>query len=546
MPTPKCATCDKKASYGFEPRRAIYCAKHGKENGAKDVMHKLCEEPNCDKRPWATRKTDYCRDHDIEGIVEQITNQLVIDVNRMYNPTEFKFCRDVECVGKQKRATYGYEKNKPVLCGPHYESHPDKANIFDAVHALCIVCFESKVYIRANFGEANKTPLYCQEHKGESQNIVMKKCIVCNEVAASFGLEGGSRTHCKKCSTEEMVSLGTTCQQCNKYASYGYPENGKLILCGQHAKTHPDADKIQFLRKNKCIKPNCNTGASFKYKDTKKPILCAAHKNQHPDKDLMVSVNTMCIVCNKVQPIFGIRGGSISHCASCKEPGMQDVAHQTCEVEDCDIRPTLGVVRGNATHCSKHGKPLGMKDTLNPICKNCNRTSVNPNYKPHCSACYFDLNKDAVPVINFKTKEFAYLNPLKELYPGLIQDRVIEGGLSRLRPDGLLCLDTHVIVVEIDEGQHTCYDDVHEDGRLQDIYNDLRGRKMKVIRLNPDGYSISGKRVKGSFVRKPDGLEKQNAEFNRRLAALKDEFARSVATVPDEEIEIVRLYYTTK
>lgn len=42
-------------------------------------------------------------------------------------------------------------------------------------------------------------------------------------------------------------------------------------------------------------------------------------------------------------------------------------------------------------------------------------------------------------------------------------------------------------------------------------------------------------------VSKPDGLEKQNAEFNRRLAALKDEFARSVATVPDEEIEIVRL-----
>lgn len=543
---PQCTICDKQATYGFEPSKAIYCSAHGKQNGARDVVHKLCKQPDCNKRPWATRKTEYCRDHDIDGIVEQVANNLVIDVDRMYNPTEYKFCRHEECIGKQKRATYGYEKNKPILCGSHYENHPDKGNMFDAVHALCIVCFESKVYIRANFGEKGKTPLYCQDHKGEYENTIIKKCKVCKKFAASFGMRDKNATHCKKCSTEDMVSFGTKCQQCDKHASYGYPDNGKLILCGGHAKTHPDADKIQFLRKRKCIEPDCDTGASFGYNNTKKPILCATHKNQHPDKDSMVSMNSKCIVCNKVQPIFGIKGGAITHCNSCKEPNMIDNKHETCQVLECITRPTLGLVRGIATHCSDHGKSLGMKDVLNPICTNCNKTSTNPNYKPYCSACFFDLNPNETRTINFKTKEFAYINPLKEIYPDLIQDRVIEGGVSRHRPDGLLYLDTHVIIVEIDEGQHTCYNDIHEDGRLQDIYKDLNGRKMKVIRLNPDGYSISGKRVKGSFVRKKEGLEMQNAEFNRRLTALKDEFARSVSTIPEEEVVIVRLYYTVK
>lgn len=532
----KCIICStfKQATYGFKKGEAIYCAPHGKKNGAWDVVHKTCIEDGCTSR---ARKGEHCSTHSVNRIISEILTHMVNEING--STKTYKHCQHNDCMGKKIAATYGYEKNRPMYCAPHYHTHPHKAIMFDVNHTVCIVCLELGKRVRTN-SEDHK---FCTEHRGD-QKCEAKKCEVCKVITATYGFE--MSTHCSTCSLEGMVCIHKQkCQECDTTATYGYPEIGKKILCGPHAKAHPDSDKLVPIGRRQCMDPDCETIPSFRYKDESKPVICAKHRDAHPDKDKFVSINKMCVACGEKQPTFGI--DELTHCVECKLPGMVDQRHNVCQEEGCVKRPTFRIGKGPSTHCKEHGTPLGMT-TTNPICVNCNETHANRRYGNHCSACFFELNPEEERTINFKTKELAYINPIKELYPDLIQDRVIKGGVSRRRPDGLLELPTHVIVIEIDEGQHTCYDDIHEDSRLQEIYDDLKGRKMKVIRLNPDGYSIDGKSKKSSFT-KPKGstkVQKVNAEFNRRYKVLIDQFEKAVATVPTEEIEIVKLFYTTK
>lgn len=48
----RCAApdCKRQPSYGFEGKRACFCAAH-KAQGMVDVVSRRCEEPNCRRRP---------------------------------------------------------------------------------------------------------------------------------------------------------------------------------------------------------------------------------------------------------------------------------------------------------------------------------------------------------------------------------------------------------------------------------------------------------------------------------------------------------------
>ncbi len=72
-------------------------------------------------------------------------------------------------------------------------------------------------------------------------------------------------------------------------------------------------------------------------------------------------------------------------------------------------------------------------------------------------------------------------------------DRIL-GGCSKRRPDVYYDCVTHAVLVEIDENQHRRYDERCECVRLNEIFNDLGGLPMHVIRYNPDGFYIDGKK----------------------------------------------------
>jgi hypothetical protein len=83
------------------------------------------------------------------------------------------------------------------------------------------------------------------------------------------------------------------------------------------------------------------------------------------------------------------------------------------------------------------------------------------------------------------------------------------GGCSLKRPDWLALWQEFVELGECDEGQHRGYNGGSscEDARLSEIYHEegIFGRKMVVLRWNPDGY-------------KPPGDQKKVTSLKDRLA----------------------------
>jgi hypothetical protein len=58
---------------------------------------------------------------------------------------------------------------------------------------------------------------------------------------------------------------------------------------------------------------------------------------------------------------------------------------------------------------------------------------------------------------NYKTKEYAVVEFVKIKFPdlSLISDKIITDGCSKRRPDLFLDLGNQILIIEIDENQHT-------------------------------------------------------------------------------------------
>lgn len=63
---------------------------------------------------------------------------------------------------------------------------------------------------------------------------------------------------------------------------------------------------------------------------------------------------------------------------------------------------------------------------------------------------------------------------------------------GRVRPDFLWALDSHTVILEVDEQQHLDRDPRCELLRVQDLLNSCNGAPLKLIRYNPDAFKISG------------------------------------------------------
>ena len=59
-------------------------------------------------------------------------------------------------------------------------------------------------------------------------------------------------------------------------------------------------------------------------------------------------------------------------------------------------------------------------------------------------------------------------------------------GCSKKRPDIYFELNSHCLIVEIDENQHKTYEDSCECARINEIVNGIGGKSVIIIRFNPD------------------------------------------------------------
>ena len=147
------------------------------------------------------------------------------------------------------------------------------------------------------------------------------------------------------------------------------------------------------------------------------------------------------------------------------------------------------------------GSSICIHDKIKSHCKECGgsqlcnstfcetRKNTNKKYNGYCARCYIHLFPDEPISRNYKTKEYAVLEFIRNNYTEhtWINDKIIEGGCSKKRPDIFLDLMTHNIIIEIDENQHKSYDNC-ELKRINLLFEDLGDRHIVFIRFNPDDY----------------------------------------------------------
>ena len=85
---------------------------------------------------------------------------------------------------------------------------------------------------------------------------------------------------------------------------------------------------------------------------------------------------------------------------------------------------------------------------------------------------------------NYKTKEYSVAQFVKTAFQDLswIADKRISDGCSKRRPDLFLELENQIIIIEVDENQHTDYDCSCQNKRIMELSQDVGSRWNRIIR----------------------------------------------------------------
>lgn len=334
----------------------------------------------------------------------------------------------------------------------------------------------------------------------------MPKCIDCKSKEASFNVIGETkRLYCSLCKTSEMINVKhKMCIVCKKtIANYNY-ENEDLALYCVGCKT----DDMINVNSKKCIVCK-KKRAYYNYEGQDEEKYCRECRLD----DMIILKPRNCIKCGKLTATFNISGESKRlYCSKCKTDDMEDVRHQKCKNTFCNII-----------------------------------LSYKNKYEGYCVQCYTRQYPDRPILKNYKPKEISVSSFLKNVFT----DHVIKfdkriSDNSKKRPDVLFDLQTHVIVVEIDEHQHKHYINEEENKRVENLSSESN-KPIVFIRFNPDGYTDSkGTRVKSCWSYDDDtklSVVKDVDSWNGRLLFLKSRVRHWCDNLPENKVLIEYLFF---
>ena len=299
-----------------------------------------------------------------------------------------------------------------------------------------------------------------------------------------------------------------------------------------------------------CDRDECKKRPCFNFDGETKGVYCFNHK-----LDGMVNViHKRCIhdECKK-HPCFNTDGETKGlYCSNHKLDGMINVIDKHCKSDECKKRPhfnTDGETKG--VYCFNH-KLDGMIDVINKHCKSdwC-KIRVSEKYDGYCLFCFMNLFPDKPVSRNYKTKEYSVVDFVKNTFPEMkwTADKIISGGCSKRRPDLLLDLGNQVIIIEIDENQHTDYDCSCENKRLMELSQDVGHTPIVFIRFNPDDYKLNGKNITSCWGQNKNGIcivkKTKTKEWAQRLNILGDQIKYWIKheNTTSKTVEIIHLFY---
>ena len=197
------------------------------------------------------------------------------------------------------------------------------------------------------------------------------------------------------------------------------------------------------------------------------------------------------------------------------------------------------------SHCKQCG---GSALCKSPLCETQIR---NKSYNGYCMRCFVYLFPELTNARNYKTKEQSVVDKVKIVFPDVSWccDKKIQDGCSRKRPDMLLDMGSHAIIVEVDENQHVNYDCSCENKRLMELSQDVDHRPIVFIRFNPDKYFDKDGNIVDSCweATTKQGIlrvaPKKQQEWEHRLECLVDQIQYWTENETNKTVEVVELFY---
>ena len=446
-------------------------------------------------------------------------------------------------------ACFGYLGTVATCCGSHKTE-----GMVNVVDALCESCDK-----RASFNDPGKTGgRFCAMHKADGMvNVKCKRCSFVYEgglpcyIQPIYNVDGELKgKFCVEHKEDGMVNVtGKRCESdgCGRIAQFN--KEGEIVgrFCSQHRE--PNMIDIKHRR---CEFDGCMNQPSYKFEKDTSCRFCSTHKLD----GMTNGKHATCIYDGcKISAGYNTLGLKTPlYCGVHKLDGMIDVKHPLCAESGCDKRPIFNVKGSkNGLYCMTH-KKIGMIDILSPKCKSewCdNSIHDKRKYDSYCMRCYIHLFPDKPITRNFKTKEKAVVDFVLSLYDSLswVSDKRIQEGCSRRRPDLLLDLGSHVLVVEIDENQHGSYDCSCDNKRLMELSQDIRHRPLVFIRFNPDSYINSqNEHIRSCWSpNKKNGIlyvsSLKKCEWEHRLSLLKSQIDYWLINIPQKMVEVIQLFY---
>jgi hypothetical protein len=501
--------CLTESNYGYEKdRKALKCKKHIKDGminvKVKNENSILCEDdsikhendisfddiPELPKSERKNKKEERKKDTQYKRIKK---GQKVFSLCKW----DGKEIRDI-CNYKDiclNQPSFGYEENNKVKrCSQHREDI-----MVDVVHKKCNF---PKCKKQCNFGyEETGIAQRCGKHREDMVDVIHKKC-----------------NHPDGCVIQCV---------------FGYELDGIVQRCGEHREDMVD------VRSTICNhESGCKIHPCFGYEEDGIAQKCGEHREEN-----MVDVKST--LCNhesgcKIHPCFGYEeDGKVQRCNEHKED-MVNVKNKKCNHKSgCKIIPSFGYKEDKIKQrCFEH-KEKYMIGHTHKKCANCEITcSVNK----FCNRCFRKLYPDDPNVRYCRAIElYFHENLFIKLFPNIQNNKKIPGGKSLRRPDWLILLSTHNIILECDENAHKAYSMADEDVRTGELFEDSR-KPIIIIRFNPHKYFDNN--VKYSNCFKFDDMNKiivNNEEFERRSKMIQEELIKA-HEVPTLNKTIIKLF----
>lgn len=405
----------------------------------------------------------------------------------------------------------------------------------------------------SSFCEHNKRKTYCETCGGSELCIHKKRKARCRECnGTEFCIHKKSKYICRECSDGsaycEHKKIKRLCKECGGNA-YCEHKKRKYLCLECDGTAYCEHKKIKL----RCIECNGN-GICIHKKRKDQCVMCGNCLCIHKKR------KSFCKECHGTQ--ICLHNNFRASCRECSGSALCEHGKKiTCKICNGSACCEHGKIKYKCRECfgssfCRHGKRKENCKTCGgkSLCKTpmCEIIAYKKEYEGLCARCFIYTHPDKPNARNYKTKERTVVDIVLAAFPSFtwVTDKKVQDGCSRRRPDLFLDMGSHVIIVEVDENQHTDYDCSCENKRLMEISQDVDHRPIIFIRFNPDDYTDqSGTKVKSCFAADKSGIYKvaksKVADWNMRTNALLQQITYWSETPTTKTVEVVQLFYDT-